>query len=109
FSGEAKIHLESFLSAFCIAGLADEFYHNDALSDEDDKFVDGAVLAAARTLPTWSEGDLPFLPSIEKKAVEELQEECWKLLGTFPTTVDEDIKMLDANSNGRSKICERAI
>lgn len=109
FSGEAKIHLDSFLSAFNLAGVSDELYHNDALSDKQDSFVDGAILAAARTLPSWSEGDLPFLPSMEKKAVEELQEECWKILGTFPTTVDKDLNILEADSNGSSKIRESAI
>ncbi|XP_059076933.1 protein PLASTID TRANSCRIPTIONALLY ACTIVE 14 isoform X2 [Cryptomeria japonica] len=100
FSGRAKIHLDSFLSAFSIA---------DALSDEDDNFADGAVIAAARTLPTWSEGDLPFLPSMEKKSIDELQEECWKLLGMFPTTVAEDIKKLEAELNDRSKIYGSAL
>ncbi|XP_059076935.1 protein PLASTID TRANSCRIPTIONALLY ACTIVE 14 isoform X5 [Cryptomeria japonica] len=109
FSGRAKIHLDSFLSAFSIAGLMDELYHNDALSDEDDNFADGAVIAAARTLPTWSEGDLPFLPSMEKKSIDELQEECWKLLGMFPTTVAEDIKKLEAELNDRSKIYGSAL
>eukprot|EP01018_Ginkgo_biloba_P020126 Gb_07348 [translate_table: standard] len=109
FSGEAKIHLDSFLSSFNIAGLPDEFYYNDALSDERDTFVDGAILAATRTLLTWSEGDVPFLPSMEKKAVKELQEECWEMLGMFPTTVDEDIKILESDSSDRSKICEKAI
>lgn len=111
FSGEAKIHLDSFLSAFNIAGLADEFYHNDSTPDRQDSFVDGAILAAARTLPSWSEGDLPFLPSMEKTAVEELQKECWIILGTFPTTVDQDLNILaaEADSNGSNKIRESVI
>ena len=46
------------------------------LSNDGDTFVDGAVIAAARTIPTWSDGDVPPIPSMERKAVKELQEEC---------------------------------
>lgn len=36
FKGKAKIQLDSFLLAFNIAGLADEFYHNDSSPDKQD-------------------------------------------------------------------------
>uniref|UniRef100_A0A6N2JXP2 Rubisco LSMT substrate-binding domain-containing protein n=1 Tax=Salix viminalis TaxID=40686 RepID=A0A6N2JXP2_SALVM len=96
FSGNARIHLDSFLSVFNISGLPEEYCHNSLLSKEGDPFVDGAVIAAARTLPTWSDGDLPPVPSIERKAVKELQEECQKMLAQFPTTSKEDLKILDS-------------
>lgn len=132
FSGNARIHLDSFLSVFNISGLPEEYCHNSTglcifheflaptcytyhvygwtlalyqkykdetflaglLSKEGDPFVDGAVIAAARTLPTWSDGDLPPVPSIERKAVKELQEECQKMLAQFPTTSKKDLKIL---------------
>ncbi|KAG6782998.1 hypothetical protein POTOM_012425 [Populus tomentosa] len=94
FSGNARIHLDSFLSVFNISGLPEEYCHNSLLSKEGDAFVDGAVIAAARTLPTWSDGDLPPVPSIERKAVKELQEECQKMLAQFPTTSKKDLKIL---------------
>ncbi|KAI5595458.1 hypothetical protein BDE02_03G140000 [Populus trichocarpa] len=97
FSGNARIHLDSFLSVFNISGLPEEYCHNTGLlSKEGDAFVDGAVIAAARTLPTWSDGDLPPVPSIERKAVKELQEECQKMLAKFPTTSKKDLKILDS-------------
>lgn len=96
FSGNARIHLDSFLSVFNISGLPEEYCHNSLLSKEGDAFVDGAVIAAARTLPTWSDGDLPPVPSIERKAVKELQEECQKMLAKFPTTSKKDLKILDS-------------
>ncbi|KAJ6388358.1 hypothetical protein OIU77_026855 [Salix suchowensis] len=96
FSGNARIHLDSFLSVFNISGLPEEYCHNSLLSKEGDPFVDGAVIAAARTLPTWSDGDLPPVPSIERKAVKELQEECQKMLAQFPTTSKKDLKILDS-------------
>ncbi|KAJ6388357.1 hypothetical protein OIU77_026855 [Salix suchowensis] len=97
FSGNARIHLDSFLSVFNISGLPEEYCHNTGLlSKEGDPFVDGAVIAAARTLPTWSDGDLPPVPSIERKAVKELQEECQKMLAQFPTTSKKDLKILDS-------------
>lgn len=64
------------------------------MSNDGDGFVDGAVLAAARTLPTWSDGDVPPVPSIERKAVKELQEECQLMLAQYPTTAQEDQKIL---------------
>lgn len=64
------------------------------LSFDEDQFVDGAVLAAARTIPTWSDGDIPPIPSAERKAVKELQEECEQVLAEFSTTVDQDQQIL---------------
>lgn len=64
------------------------------LSSKEDTFVDGAVIAAARSLPSWSDGDIPPSPSRERKAVKELQEECQRMLAAFPTTSDKDQKML---------------
>lgn len=63
-------------------------------SEEDRSFVDGAVIAAARTLPTWSEKDVPMIPSMERKNARELQEECLKMLGEFPTTSQQDQLLL---------------
>ncbi|KAK1277673.1 hypothetical protein QJS04_geneDACA022733 [Acorus gramineus] len=74
---------------------------DESLSGAEDNFVDGAVLAAARTLPTWSDGDLPPIPSIERKAAKELQEECLKLLAEYPTTADEDQRILDSDPQMR--------
>lgn len=68
------------------------------LSNEGDSFVDGAVIAAARTLPTWSDRDMPPIPSLERKAVKELQEECLQMLAEFPTTSEQDQKILGINS-----------
>ena len=64
------------------------------LSGGGDAFVDGAVIAAARKLPTWSDGDVPVIPNRERKAVKELQEECQQMLEEFPTTSKEDKKLL---------------
>ncbi|XVF88247.1 hypothetical protein PTKIN_Ptkin19aG0034200 [Pterospermum kingtungense] len=94
FSSNAKIHLDSFLSVFNISGLPEEYYHNSQLADNGDNFVDGTVIAAARTLPTWSDGDVPPIPSMERKAVKELQEECQQMLARFPTTSEQDQKLL---------------
>ncbi|KAG6642407.1 hypothetical protein CIPAW_09G138900 [Carya illinoinensis] len=97
FSGNAHIHLDSFLSVFNISGLPEEYYHNTGrLSNSGDSFVDGAVIAAARTIPTWSDGDVPPIPSMERKAVKELQEECQQMLAEFPTTSEQDQKLLDS-------------
>lgn len=63
-------------------------------SGEDNNFVNGAVIAAARTLPTWSDGDMPPIPSLERKAARELQEECHQMLAEFPTTSQEDLQIL---------------
>lgn len=60
----------------------------------ENPFVDGAVIAAARSLPTWSDGDIPPLPNEERKAARELQEECRKMLADFPTTSEEDRNIL---------------
>ncbi|KAK4761112.1 hypothetical protein SAY87_006005 [Trapa incisa] len=98
FSGNARIHLESFLSAFNISGLPEEYYHNSRLSSigGGDTFVDGSVLAAARVLPTWSEKDVPPIPTIERKAAKELQDECHQMLSAFPTTSKQDREILDS-------------
>lgn len=64
------------------------------LDNDGGGFVDGAVIAAARMLPTWSDGDVPFIPSLERKAVKELQEECRQMLAEFPTTSEQDQKAL---------------
>ncbi|KAK1308848.1 hypothetical protein QJS10_CPA09g00814 [Acorus calamus] len=101
FSGDSQIHWDSFLSVFNISGLPEDLYHNKSLSGTEDNFVDGAVLAAARTLPTWSDRDLPPIPSIERKAAKELQEECLKLLAEYPTTADEDQRILDSDPQMR--------
>ncbi|XP_024951466.2 protein PLASTID TRANSCRIPTIONALLY ACTIVE 14 isoform X6 [Citrus sinensis] len=102
FSGDARIHLDSFLSVFNISGLPEEYYHNiGKISSDEESFIDGAVIAAARTLPTWSDGDVPLVPSIERKAVKELQEECRQMLAEFPTTSKQDQKMLDSMKEPR--------
>uniref|UniRef100_A0A453A279 SET domain-containing protein n=1 Tax=Aegilops tauschii subsp. strangulata TaxID=200361 RepID=A0A453A279_AEGTS len=97
FSGPAKIHLDSFLSVFNIAGLHDELYHNVALTSGESTFVDGGVVAAARTLPTWSDGDLPAIPSVERKSAQALQEECRKMAESFSTTIQQDEEILDSD------------
>ncbi|PPR92937.1 hypothetical protein GOBAR_AA27730 [Gossypium barbadense] len=96
FSSNAHVHLDSFLSVFNISGLP-----GDQLADKGDNFVDGAVIAAARTLPTWSDGDVPLIPSMERKAVKELQEECQQMLAQFPTTSAQDQKLLDSMPEAR--------
>ncbi|KAF6160743.1 hypothetical protein GIB67_035944 [Kingdonia uniflora] len=101
FSGNSKIHLDSFLSVFSISGLPEEYNYNSRVSNDGGDFVDGAVLAAARTLPTWSDGDMPPVPSIERKAARELQEECLQMLAKYPTTSDEDQKILDSMPEAR--------
>ncbi|KAJ9707854.1 hypothetical protein PVL29_000093 [Vitis rotundifolia] len=102
FSGNAQIHLDSFLSVFNISGLPEEYYHNTGrLSNNGDSFVDGAVIAAARTLPTWSDGDVPPMPSMERKAVKQLQEECQQMLLEFPTTSEQDQEILDSMTEER--------
>lgn len=96
FSGNSKIHLDTFLSVFNISGLPEEYYHNTGrLSHDGDNFVDGAVIAAARTLPTWSDRDLPPIPSMERKAVKVLQDECHQMLSEYPTTSEQDSEILD--------------
>ncbi|XP_038711919.1 protein PLASTID TRANSCRIPTIONALLY ACTIVE 14-like isoform X2 [Tripterygium wilfordii] len=108
FSGDACIHLDSFLSVFSISGLPEEYYHNSNLSRDSDTFVDGAVIAAARTLPTWSDGDLPLIPSMERKAAKQLQDECQQMLAEFPTTFEQDQNLLDSAPDPR-RIYEAAI
>ncbi|KAL6970845.1 Protein PLASTID TRANSCRIPTIONALLY ACTIVE 14 [Sarracenia purpurea var. burkii] len=104
FSGNAKIHLDSFLSVFNISGLPEEYYHNSQLSNDGESFVDGAVIAAARTLPTWSDGDVPPIPSVERKAVKELQKECHQMLAEFPTTSEQDQQILDSMPEARRTV-----
>lgn len=65
------------------------------LSHDGDNFVDGAVIAAARTLPTWSDRDLPPIPSMERKAVKVLQDECHQMLSEYATTSEQDSEILD--------------
>ncbi|KAL0442292.1 UNVERIFIED_CONTAM: protein PLASTID TRANSCRIPTIONALLY ACTIVE 14 [Sesamum latifolium] len=101
FSGGARVHLDSFLSVFNISGLPEDYYHNSKLSYDEDSFVDGAVIAAARTLPTWSDGDIPPIPSMERKAVKELQEECQQMLAEFPTTAGQDQQILESMPEAR--------
>ncbi|KAL3616641.1 Protein PLASTID TRANSCRIPTIONALLY ACTIVE 14 [Castilleja foliolosa] len=101
FSGNARVHLDSFLSVFNIYGLPEEYQHNSKLSNDEDSFVDGAVIAAARTLPTWSDKDIPPIPSMERKAVKELQEECQQMLAEFSTTAGQDQKILDSMPEAR--------
>lgn len=69
-------------------------YPDKLSSEEDRSFVDGAVIAAARTLPTWSEKDVPMIPSVERKSARELQEECGKILKEYPTTSQQDQLLL---------------
>ncbi|XP_057971508.1 protein PLASTID TRANSCRIPTIONALLY ACTIVE 14 isoform X2 [Malania oleifera] len=109
FSGNAQIHLHSFLSVFNISGLPEEYYHNSRLLDGVDNFVDGAVIAAARMLPSWSDGDVPPIPSMERKAVKKLQEECQQILSKFPTTSDQDQKILADSMPSSSRTLEAAI
>ncbi|KAH7654590.1 [Ribulose-bisphosphate carboxylase]-lysine N-methyltransferase protein [Dioscorea alata] len=109
FSGNSKIHLDSFLSVFNICGLPEEFYHNRHLTNEQDaSFVDGAVIAAARTLPVWTDVDMPMVPSIERKAARELQEECHQMLSEFQTTSDQDLQLLESDPEA-SRTREAAI
>ncbi|KAI8020519.1 Protein PLASTID TRANSCRIPTIONALLY ACTIVE 14 [Camellia lanceoleosa] len=60
------------------------------LSSDGETFVDAAVIVAGRTLPTWSDRDMPPIPSAERKAVKELKEECLQMLAEFPTTSEQD-------------------
>ena len=65
-----------------------------ALPSVETDFVDGAVVAAARALPTWSDGDVPAIPSVERKSAQVLQEECRQMLDSFSTTIEEDQQIL---------------
>ena len=56
--------------------------------------MDGAVIAAARTLPMWSEGDIPPIPSLEINAAKALQEECQQILAEYSTTSEQDQHIL---------------
>lgn len=69
-------------------------YLSAKLGNEENSFVDGAVIAAARTLPTWSEKDTPPIPSQEIKAVKSLQQECQQILSQYSTTSKQDQHIL---------------
>ena len=56
--------------------------------------MDGYLLAVARNMPFWSEGDLPFLPSAESMAVKGLVRECTMMLNAYSTTMETDLKLL---------------
>lgn len=79
--------------------------------------MDGAVIAAARTLPTWSDKDMPPMPSTERKAARELQEECRQMLAEFPTSSDQDQQILGnalhkhtcACTHTNTRACERIV
>jgi len=45
-------------------------------------------------LPTWSDGDVPPIPSEERKAAKALQQECKQMLAEFATTSKQDQKLL---------------
>ncbi|KAH9623833.1 hypothetical protein KSS87_004145 [Heliosperma pusillum] len=101
FTGDSRIHLETFLSVFNITGLPIEYYHNSEIAVDGDKFVDGAVIAAARTLPTWSDRDVPPIPSEERKAAKELQQQCQEILFRYPTTSKQDEQILASTPDAR--------
>ncbi|OAY74081.1 Protein PLASTID TRANSCRIPTIONALLY ACTIVE 14, partial [Ananas comosus] len=69
-------------------------FSNLLSAGEDNSFMNGAVIAAARTLPMWSDGDMPPIPSMERKAARELQEECHQMLSEFSTTSRQDQQIL---------------
>lgn len=69
--------------------------------------MDGAVIAAARTLPTWSDKDMPPMPSTERKAARELQEECRQMLAEFPTSSDQDQQILGNALHKHACACTR--
>ncbi|KAL9227979.1 hypothetical protein vseg_003607 [Gypsophila vaccaria] len=99
FSGDSRIHLDTFLSVFNITGLPAEYYHNSEIAV--DNFVDGAVIAAARTLPTWSDKDVPPIPSEERKAAKDLQQQCYGILSEYPTTSKQDEQILASTPDAR--------
>lgn len=72
-----------------------------ALPSVEANFVDGAVVAAARALPTWSDGDVPAIPSVERKSAQVLQE-CRQMLDSFSTTVEHDQQILGKLFHGSS-------
>uniref|UniRef100_A0A0D9WKE2 Rubisco LSMT substrate-binding domain-containing protein n=1 Tax=Leersia perrieri TaxID=77586 RepID=A0A0D9WKE2_9ORYZ len=74
---------------------------NAALTLGENTFVDGGVVAAARTLPTWSDGDVPAIPSVERKSAQALQEECQTMLESFSTTIQQDQDILDSDGHIR--------
>lgn len=53
-------------------------------SYDKDRFADGPVLAAARTIPSWSHVDIhPSVPSTVRKDVNELRQDCEQELEEF--------------------------
>ncbi|GJP49705.1 hypothetical protein CLOM_g8885 [Closterium sp. NIES-68] len=88
------IHRDSFLSAFDLIATDDDYDYNPGDSPPD-PFVDGALVAALRCLPTWTNGDVPAVPSEELRAVRWLQQQCRQQLGAFPTTLQEDEAVLE--------------
>eukprot|EP00271_Cylindrocystis_brebissonii_P007397 TRINITY_DN20894_c0_g1_i1.p1 TRINITY_DN20894_c0_g1~~TRINITY_DN20894_c0_g1_i1.p1 ORF type:complete len:526 (-),score=90.07 TRINITY_DN20894_c0_g1_i1:295-1872(-) len=101
FSGRAKIHRNSFLATFSITGEPDAYTFEEG-DEEKVAFLDGSVIAMARALPLWQEGELPPLPSLERQAALQLQDECRELLGRFPTTWEEDRELLELHGHPRS-------
>ncbi|CAM8911528.1 unnamed protein product [Rhodiola kirilowii] len=71
------------------------FFVAGRLSGGGGSFVDGAVLAAARMTPAWSDKDLPPIPSQEQSAVKELQGQCQQMLAEYPTTSEQDQEILE--------------
>lgn len=54
------------------------------VSYDKDRFADGPVLAAARTIPSWSHVDIhPSIPSTVRKDVNELRQDCEQELEEF--------------------------
>ncbi|CAI7787866.1 unnamed protein product, partial [Closterium sp. NIES-53] len=89
------IHRDSFLSAFDLIATDDDYDYNPGDSPPD-PFVDGALVAALRCLPTWTNGDVPAVPSEELRAVRWLQQRCREKLGAFPTTLEQDEAVLES-------------
>ncbi|CAM9002470.1 unnamed protein product [Rhodiola kirilowii] len=53
------------------------------------------------TIPTWSDKDLPPIPSQEQSAVKELQGECQQMLAEYPTTSEQDQEILAPRVHAR--------
>lgn len=75
YPDEPRIHLDTFLSIFITTSLQEEYNHNSQLEKDKDTFFDEAVIAAAKTLPTWENRDVIIIPSLDRKAAKELQEQ----------------------------------
>lgn len=65
-------------------------------SYDKDRCADGPVLAAARTIPSWSHVDIhPSVPSTVRKGVNELRQDCEQELEEFRyNCVDLDQQIL---------------